>query len=214
MNATATAPEVKSYVAGEWRDGGRTVADVNPARPTERVAHVAMGDARLATQAIEAARAAIPAWKIAPALAYGNTVVWKPAGIVPLTATHLLQAPVDAGLPKGVLNLVIGSGSEVGDTLATHDEIDAITFTGSNAVGRALQEKAIARGKKVQLEMGGKNPSVVLADANLALAAEHVARGAFLSAGQKCTATSRVIVEQPVLKEFQERLVDLAKSWK
>jgi len=157
---------------------------------------------------------AIPAWKIAPALAYGNTVVWKPAGIVPLTAVHLLQALVDAGLPKGVLNLVVGSGSDVGDVLVTHDDVDAITFTGSNAVGRKLQAQAIARGKKVQLEMGGKNPAVVLADADLALAAEHVARGAFLSAGQKCTATSRVIVEQPVLKEFQDRLVALAEGWK
>ncbi|TMC85471.1 MAG: aldehyde dehydrogenase family protein [Chloroflexi bacterium] len=124
---------------------------------------------------------AIPAWKIAPALAYGNTVVWKPAELVPLTATHLLQALVDAGLPK---------------------------------VGRSIQRKATEHGKKVQLEMGGKNPSVVLADANLDHAAEQVARGAFLSAGQKCTATSRVIVEEPVLREFQDRLTALAKAWK
>ncbi|HET7770094.1 MAG TPA: aldehyde dehydrogenase family protein [Chloroflexota bacterium] len=157
---------------------------------------------------------AIPAWKIAPALAYGNTVVWKPADIVPLTATHLLQALVDAGLPKGVLNLVLGRGREIGDALVTHEKTDAITFTGSNAVGRAIQMKATERGKKVQLELGGKNPSVVLADADLALAAEHVARGAFLSAGQKCTATSKVIVEQGVLKDFQDRLVALATGWK
>jgi alpha-ketoglutaric semialdehyde dehydrogenase len=157
---------------------------------------------------------AIPAWKIAPALAYGNTVVWKPAGIVPLTATHFLQALIDAGLPAGVLNLILGSGGEVGDVLAAHPAIDAITFTGSNSVGRALQMRAIERGKKVQLELGGKNPAVVLADADLAHAAEHVARGAFLSAGQKCTATSRVIVEQSVLAEFQERLVALAEGWK
>ncbi|MBI3969972.1 MAG: aldehyde dehydrogenase family protein [Chloroflexi bacterium] len=157
---------------------------------------------------------AIPAWKIAPALAFGNTVVWKPAESVPLTAVHLLRALVDAGLPAGVLNLVIGKGSEIGDRLTTHEAVDAITFTGSNAVGRRLQLKAAELGKKVQLEMGGKNPAVVLADADLAHAAEHVARGAFLSAGQKCTATSRVIVEQPALREFQERLVALAKSWK
>ena len=157
---------------------------------------------------------AIPAWKIAPALAYGNTVVWKPADIVPLTATHLLQALIDAGLPKGVLNLVLGRGREIGDALVTHDKTDAITFTGSNTVGRAIQMKATERGKKVQLEMGGKNPSVVLADADLALAAEHVARGAFLSAGQKCTATSKVIVERGVLSDFQERLVALANGWK
>jgi aldehyde dehydrogenase (NAD+) len=157
---------------------------------------------------------AIPAWKIAPALAYGNTVVWKPAEIVPLTAVHFLQALVDAGLPKGVLNLVLGKGSEVGTVLTTHEAVDAITFTGSNPVGRALQSEATRHGKKVQLELGGKNPAVVLADANLDHAAEHVARGAFLSAGQKCTATSRVIVEQAVLKEFQDRLVALIEGWK
>jgi alpha-ketoglutaric semialdehyde dehydrogenase len=157
---------------------------------------------------------AIPAWKIAPALAYGNAVVWKPAELVPLTAVHLLQALVDAGLPAGVLNLVLGKGSEVGDVLVTHDAVHAITFTGSNSVGRALQMKATERGKKVQLEMGGKNPAVVLADADLDQAAEQVARGAFLSAGQKCTATSRVIVEAPVAQAFQERLVNLAESWK
>ena len=157
---------------------------------------------------------AIPAWKIAPALAYGNAVVWKPAELVPLTAVHLLQALVDAGLPAGVLNLVLGKGSEVGDVLVTHAAVHAITFTGSNSVGRALQKKATEKGKKVQLELGGKNPAVVLADADLDLAAEHVARGAFLSAGQKCTATSRVIVEAPVLRGFQERLVALAEGWK
>jgi alpha-ketoglutaric semialdehyde dehydrogenase len=157
---------------------------------------------------------AIPAWKIAPALAYGNTVVWKPAEIVPLTAVHFLRALVDAGLPPGVLNLVLGKGSEVGTVLTTHDGVDAVTFTGSNPVGRAIQMQAIQHGKKVQLELGGKNPAVVLADANLDHAAEHVARGAFLSAGQKCTATSRVIVEQPVVKEFQERLVALIEGWK
>jgi aldehyde dehydrogenase (NAD+) len=110
--------------------------------------------------------------------------------------------------------MVLGKGSEVGEVLTTHEGIDAITFTGSNPVGRAIQRQAIEHGKKVQLEMGGKNPSVVLADANLPYAVEQVARGAFLSAGQKCTATSRVIVEKPVVEEFQERLGTLAKSWK
>jgi len=156
---------------------------------------------------------AIPAWKIAPAVAFGNTVVWKPAEIVPLTSTHLAVALLDAGLPDGVLNLVLGRGSVVGATLVTHDRVEAITFTGSNAVGRALQLKATEAGKKVQLELGGKNPAVVLADADLELAAEQVARGAFLSAGQKCTATSRVIVEQRVLEEFGDRVAALARSW-
>ncbi|MBV9359287.1 MAG: aldehyde dehydrogenase family protein [Chloroflexi bacterium] len=157
---------------------------------------------------------AIPAWKIAPALAYGNTIAWKPAELVPLSAVHLLQALVDAGLPAGVLNLVLGKGSVVGDVLTTHPAVQAITFTGSNAVGRALQRKATEQGKKVQLELGGKNPAVVLSDADLDQAADLVARGAFLSAGQKCTATSRVIVESAVAQPFRERLVQLAETWK
>jgi acyl-CoA reductase-like NAD-dependent aldehyde dehydrogenase len=157
---------------------------------------------------------AIPAWKIAPALAYGNTVVWKPAEPVPLTSVHLAQALIDAGLPAGVLNLVLGTGEEVGAVLPTHPAIDAITFTGSNAVGKLIGQQAVEQGKKVQLEMGGKNPAVVLVDADLELAAEQVARGAFLSAGQKCTATSRVIVEQPILQAFAERLATYAKTWK
>jgi aldehyde dehydrogenase (NAD+) len=309
------ATQLQSYIGGEWRRGVRIGKDISPANPDEVVADVSMGDAALAATAVEAARAAfpawralpapargeilrkaaelldqraeavgrdltreegktlaegigetrravqilryfagqtlepdgetypsnspitflyarrepigvvaaitpwnfpiaIPAWKIAPALAYGNTVVWKPAEIVPLTAVHFLQVLVDAGLPKGVLNLVLGKGSEVGTVLTTHEAVDAITFTGSNPVGRALQSEATRHGKKVQLELGGKNPAVVLADANLDHAAEHVARGAFLSAGQKCTATSRVIVEQAVLKEFQDRLVALIEGWK
>jgi acyl-CoA reductase-like NAD-dependent aldehyde dehydrogenase len=151
---------------------------------------------------------AIPAWKIAPALAYGNSVVWKPAEIVPLTAAHLVQALADAGLPAGVLNLVLGRGSEVGETITTHPGVEVITFTGSNKVGRAIQAKAVALGKKVQLELGGKNPAVVLADADLDIAADQIARGAFLSAGQKCTATSRVIVDQAVWDDFRQKLVE------
>jgi alpha-ketoglutaric semialdehyde dehydrogenase len=156
---------------------------------------------------------AIPAWKLAPALAYGNTVVWKPAELVPLTSVHLVQALVDAGLPAGVLNLVLGRSGEVGDALVGSD-FDALTFTGSNEIGRRLQLGAVERGKKVQLELGGKNPAVVLADADLELAAEQVARGAFLSAGQKCTATSRVIVERAALEPFTERLVRRAREWR
>lgn len=157
---------------------------------------------------------AIPAWKLAPALAYGNTAVWKPAELVPLTSVHFARALADAGLPPGVLNLVLGRSADVGETLVRHDALTAITFTGSNEVGRSIQLTATERGKKVQLELGGKNPAIVLADADLEQAAEQVARGAFLSAGQKCTATSRVIVEGRVLDEFAERLVDRARSWK
>ncbi len=155
---------------------------------------------------------AIPAWKIAPALAYGNSVVWKPAEIVPLTAAHLVQALADAGLPAGVLNLVLGRGSEVGDAITTHPGVHAITFTGSNKVGRSIQARAVALGKKVQLELGGKNPAIVLASADLDVAADQVARGAFLSAGQKCTATSRVIVDKAIWNEFQKKLVEKAEQ--
>jgi alpha-ketoglutaric semialdehyde dehydrogenase len=157
---------------------------------------------------------AIPAWKIAPALAYGNTVVWKPAEVVPLTSAHLLNAFVDAGLPQGVLNMVIGRGRDVGTVLASHPMVEALSFTGSAGVGKVVQGTAIEHGKKVQLELGGKNPAIVLADADMEQAVEQVARGAFLSAGQKCTATSRVIVEQSVLREFTERLSHLAATWK
>jgi aldehyde dehydrogenase (NAD+) len=155
---------------------------------------------------------AIPAWKLAPALAYGNCVVWKPAELVPLTAVHLTRALVDAGLPPGVLNVVLGRSADVGETLLA-GPVDALTFTGSNEVGRRLQLHAVERGTKVQLELGGKNPAVVLADADLGLAAEQVARGAFLSAGQKCTATSRVIVERAVFEPLAAQLADRARSW-
>jgi len=157
---------------------------------------------------------AIPAWKIAPALAYGNTVVWKPAELVPLTSVRLVEALLDAGVPAGVLNLVLGKSATVGDALVANDGVDAITFTGSNAAGRSIQVRGTERGKKVQLELGGKNPAIVLADADLSHAAEQVARGAFLSSGQKCTATSRVIVEAPAFQEFAERLVSIARVWK
>jgi alpha-ketoglutaric semialdehyde dehydrogenase len=155
----------------------------------------------------------IPAWKVAPALVAGNAVVWKPAEIVPGTAVHLVRALTDAGLPPGALNLVLGRGSQVGDVLTTHPAVDAVTFTGSNGVGRAIQSRAVAAGKKVQLELGGKNPAIVTADADLDRAAELVSLGAFGATGQKCTATSRVIVERAVLDDFVERLVEAAGRW-
>jgi acyl-CoA reductase-like NAD-dependent aldehyde dehydrogenase len=157
---------------------------------------------------------AIPAWKLAPALAFGNTVVWKPAELVPLTSLHLFDAIVAAGLPPGVLNLVLGRGAVVGPALVAHPDVSAITFTGSNRVGRDVQLESVRHGKKVQLELGGKNPAIVLADADLEHAAEQVARGAFLSAGQKCTATSRVIVDRSVHDELAARVATLARSWK
>jgi acyl-CoA reductase-like NAD-dependent aldehyde dehydrogenase len=151
---------------------------------------------------------AIPVWKIAPALAFGNTVVWKPGEIVPLCAVKLAEVFADAGLPVGVLNLLTGSSaSGLGRVLTGHPEVDAITFTGSNRVGRAIRQAAADRGVKVQLELGGKNPAVVLADADLDRAVELTVRGAMFSTGQRCTATSRSIVVEDVFDAFVERLL-------
>ncbi|GAY19082.1 aldehyde dehydrogenase [Mycobacterium sp. shizuoka-1] len=148
---------------------------------------------------------AIPAWKIAPALVYGNTVVWKPATTVPLLAIRLAQALTEAGLPAGVLNLVIGE-SPVGTALVDHPGIDAISFTGSTAVGRHIAASAAARGVPVQAEMGGKNAAVVLDDADIELALDQVMLGAFRSTGQKCTATSRLIVTEGIADRFLTEL--------
>ena len=148
---------------------------------------------------------AIPAWKIAPALAYGNTVVFKPAEIVPGCAWALAEILSRAGLPAGVFNLVIGSGRVVGQALIQDPRVNALTFTGSVRTGNALLQQAAARGLKIQLEMGGKNPLVVLADADLEKAVEIAVNGAYFSTGQRCTASSRLIVEAPVYEEFIAR---------
>lgn len=155
---------------------------------------------------------AIPAWKIAPALIYGNTVVFKPASLVPLLAMRLVQALEAAGLPAGVLNLVFGSG-ELGNELVEHPDLDGLTFTGSTGVGRTLSGKAALRGLPVQAEMGGKNASIVLADADLELAVGQVLFGAFRSSGQKCTATSRLILQEEIADEFLERLQSRLQEW-
>ncbi|WP_232715088.1 aldehyde dehydrogenase family protein [Gordonia metallireducens] len=144
---------------------------------------------------------AIPAWKIAPALIYGNTVVWKPAETVPLLAVRLAQALVEAGLPAGVLNLTVGDRA-IGNSIVNHPGIDAITFTGSTAVGRGIAAAAASRGVPVQAEMGGKNAAIVLGDADLDLAVQQIMLGAFRSTGQKCTATSRLVVTDDVADEL------------
>src|SRR5690606_14563628 len=145
---------------------------------------------------------AIPAWKIAPALAFGNTVVFKPAEIVPGCAWALAEILSRAGLPEGVFNMVLGSGRTVGQARVAHPKLDALTFTGSVPTGRALLEQAAGRALKVQMEMGGKNPLVVLADADLDQAVECAVNGAFFSTGQRCTASSRLIVEAAVYDRF------------
>jgi acyl-CoA reductase-like NAD-dependent aldehyde dehydrogenase len=152
--------------------------------------------------------AAIPAWKMAPALVYGNTVVLKPAQEAPLTTLHLAAALDEAGLADGVLNVVIGRGSDVGTPLVVHPQVRAISFTGSVAVGRRVRDQATGLGKRVQLELGGQNPLIVTADADLGRAVEAAYAGAFWSAGQKCTATRRIYVEAPVYDEFRQRLLD------
>lgn len=151
---------------------------------------------------------AIPAWKIVPALAFGNPVVFKPASLTPLCAVHLTEVLAEAGLPPGVLNLVTGSPSAVGDPIVQDERVLAVSFTGSDVVGSGIKKIAGKRGAKVQLEMGGKNPAIVLADADLGHAVTQVINGSMMSSGQKCTATSRAIVDRRVAAEVTQRLTD------
>lgn len=149
---------------------------------------------------------AIPAWKIAPALAHGNCVVFKPAELVPGCGWQLAEIISRSGLPAGVFNLVMGSGRQVGQTLVDSPLVDGISFTGSVPVGEAILKATAARRAKVQLEMGGKNPLVVLADAELERAVDCAVQGAFFSTGQRCTASSRIIVERGIFDRFVDAL--------
>ena len=155
---------------------------------------------------------AIPVWKIAPALVAGNTVVFKPASLTPATAVRIVEIFESAGLPGGVLNLVLGSGSDAGDEIIAHPAVKAVSFTGSNQVGIRLYEQVSRRGAKVQCEMGGKNPVVILEDADMELAVESTAQGAFGSSGQRCTATSRAVVVNDIADEFVDRIAQRAAS--
>jgi aldehyde dehydrogenase (NAD+) len=152
--------------------------------------------------------AAIPAWKAAPALIYGNTVVMKLAQEAPLTGLHLAACFEEAGMPAGVFNIVVGRGSEVGTPLVGHPRVKAVSFTGSVSVGRQVRDEATALGKRVQLELGGHNPLIVMADADLDRAVEAAYAGAFFSAGQKCTATRRIYIQDGVYDDFRARLLD------
>ena len=151
---------------------------------------------------------AIPAWKIAPALAYGNCVVFKPADLVPGTAHALSKIIAESGIPPGVFNLVMGRGSVVGETLVKHRDVAAISFTGSVATGQAIAAACVAGMKKFQLEMGGKNPLVVLDDADLGVAVECAANGAFFATGQRCTASSRLVVTDGIHDRFVQALTE------
>lgn len=155
---------------------------------------------------------AIPAWKAAPALAYGNAVVMKPADIAPASAWALAEIIADAGCPAGVFNLVMGRGSVVGEAMLNSDDIDGISFTGSQTIGARVAAVCAAKFRPFQLEMGGKNPLVVLDDADLDAAVEIAAQGAFFSTGQRCTASSRLIVTKGIYRAFVDKLAARIES--
>lgn len=157
---------------------------------------------------------AIPSWKMMPALVAGNTCVFKPAGDTPESAWHFVKIFEEAGLPPGVLNIVFGSGSKVGDPMVAHPGIAVISFTGSTEVGNAIGGKGGALGKRISLEMGGKNAILVMDDADLQLAAEAITWSAFGTTGQRCTACSRVLVHEKVHDELAQRVAKMAAGWK
>ncbi|MCS7061453.1 MAG: aldehyde dehydrogenase family protein [Anaerolineae bacterium] len=204
------ARDIFKYYAGEgWRMGG----DVLPANTPDMLLYTRrepLGVVGLITP--WNFPLAIAAWKMAPALIYGNTVVFKPASLAPRVSLMMVEALVEAGLPPGVVNYVTGSGKVAGDEIATNPAIKAISFTGSYAVGSAIYAKAVHNMTRVQLEMGGKNPLVVLSDADLKLAVNLAVVGGFGLTGQACTATSRVVVEESVADAFAEALADAARN--
>src|SRR3954451_25045840 len=155
---------------------------------------------------------AIPSWKIIPALVCGNTVVFKPASLTPLSAVNFVKILDEAGVPAGVVNLVTGGGDEVGTTIAASPEVRVVSFTGSTAVGRTVSETTASSFKKVHLEMGGKNAILVMDDANLDLAIEGCVWGGFGTSGQRCTAASRVVVHEKVYREFVDRFAARARA--
>ena len=202
------AGQILAFFAGEaLRLSGEAVASVRPGVGVE-ITREAVGVIGMITP--WNFPIAIPAWKIAPALAYGNTIVIKPADLVPHSAWMLCDILNRAGLPKGVLNLVMGKGSVVGQAIIEHPDVAAISFTGSVNTGRRIAAACVASTpmKKVQLEMGGKNPLVVLDDADLKLAVECALNGAFFSTGQRCTASSRLIVTDGIHDAFVAALTE------
>lgn len=157
---------------------------------------------------------AIPSWKMMPALIAGNTVVIKPASFVPKSTIHLVEILQEAGLPDGVVNVVLGTGEEVGNALMHHPDVPVISFTGSTATGKTISLAAAEHNKRLTLEMGGKNAVIVNEDANVELAAEGILWGAFGTTGQRCTATSRVVVHKSVQQDLVDRLVKGAEALK
>jgi len=157
---------------------------------------------------------AIPAWKLAPALVCGNTVILKPASVAPLSAWRIVEACHEAGIPPGVVNFIAGSGGTIGGALVNAKPVKAISFTGSVDIGNWVHTEGSKRHLRLQLEMGGKNPTIVLADCDFNSAVENVVNAAFFSTGQKCTATSRAIVEAPIYDKFVAALVERTKKLK
>jgi aldehyde dehydrogenase (NAD+) len=211
IGEVARAGYLFKYFAGETlRQGGELLASTR-AGLTVEITREPVGSVALITP--WNFPMAIPAWKIAPALCYGNTVVFKPAELVPGCAWALAEIISRSGIPKGVFNLVMGRGSVIGDALVNAPEVRAISFTGSVATGSSIATKAVTRRARIQLEMGGKNPLVVLDDADLATAVSVAINGAYFSTGQRCTASSRLIVTEGIfarfLKALTERLAEL-----
>ncbi len=203
---TARGVAILRYYAGE---GMRSSGDVIPS--TDSGALMLTSRAPLGVVGIVTPwnfPVAIPLWKMAPALIYGNTVVIKPASETAITCAKVIECLHEAGIPSGVVNMVTGKGSVIGQNIVEHSEINGVSFTGSNAVGKQLAHTAVSRGIKYQLEMGGKNPVIVCNDADIDLAVEATISGGLKSTGQKCTATSRVIVQNDVYDEFKEKLLE------
>jgi len=206
VGETVRAGQIFLFFAGECvRLAGEKIASVRPGIDVE-VTREPLGVVGLITP--WNFPIAIPAWKIAPALAYGNCVVFKPADLVPATAHALSQIIAASGIPPGVFNLVMGRGAVVGEALISDPDVAAISFTGSVATGRAIAAACAAGMKKFQLEMGGKNPLVVLDDAALDVAVECAANGAFFATGQRCTASSRLIVTDGIHDRFVAALTE------
>ena len=206
VGETVRAAQIFDFFAGEaLRLTGEVIPSVRPGVGVE-ITREAVGVVGIITP--WNFPIAIPAWKIAPALCHGNTVVFKPADLVPGSAWALVDILHRAGVPPGVLNLVMGRGSVVGQAIVDSPDVAALSFTGSAGTGAALAARSAQLMRKVQLEMGGKNPFVVLADADLDLAADCVINGAFFSTGQRCTASSRIIVEQAIEGAFLRKLTD------
>ena len=210
MGEVGRAAQIFKFFAGEaLRPGGEKIDSTRPGidveitrEPVGVVAAITPWNFPLA----------IPAWKIAPALACGNTVVFKPAELVPASPWALVDIVQRAGLPPGVLNLVQGPGSRIGAGLAASPDVDAVSFTGSQAIGPSVAASAVKTGARVQLEMGGKNPLIVLDDADLKTAVAVAVNGAFFQAGQRCTASSRLIVTEGIHDQFVAAMIARMKT--